>query len=123
MEGRLMALGEGGLPYALRVMCDGVVETLGKMSFDEKMQTNFTAHPKTHLSTGKLYGFGYQVREVERGKLLSFFFVFGVRCFWSAIYSVLPRSHFRFVGGSLKNPFLFFSTQGLERRTDLGGVQ
>lgn len=56
-----MALNEGGLPYGLRVMCEGVIETLGKMSFDGQMKTAFTAHPKEHVSTGKLYGFGYQV--------------------------------------------------------------
>eukprot|EP00752_Nemacystus_decipiens_P007044 g6317.t1 len=59
--GRLMALCEGGLPYALRVMCEGVIETLGVLSFDGKMQTSFTAHPKKDVSTGKLYGFGYQM--------------------------------------------------------------
>lgn len=56
-----MALCEGGLPYALRVMCEGVIETLGKMSFEGEMKTAFTAHPKAHISSGKLYGFGYQV--------------------------------------------------------------
>lgn len=58
-----MALSEGGLPYALRVACEGVIETIGKLSFDGKMDTAFTAHPKKHVSTGKLYGFGYQVGE------------------------------------------------------------
>ncbi|CAM9134879.1 unnamed protein product [Pylaiella littoralis] len=59
--GSLMALGEGGLPYALRVMCDGVFETIGQASFDGQMKTVFTAHPKKDPSTGKLYGFAYQL--------------------------------------------------------------
>lgn len=58
-----MALCEGGLPYALRVMCEGVIETLGVLSYEGKMQTAFTAHPKKDIATGKLYGFGYQVGE------------------------------------------------------------
>eukprot|EP00903_Cladosiphon_okamuranus_P013500 g12574.t1 len=59
--GRLLALSEGGLPYALRVMCEGVIETIGKLSFEGKMDTAFTAHPKLHVSSGKLYGFGYSL--------------------------------------------------------------
>lgn len=56
-----MALQEAGLPYALRVMCDGAIETLGRTSFEGKLDTPFTAHPKKDPATGKLYGFGYQV--------------------------------------------------------------
>eukprot|EP00903_Cladosiphon_okamuranus_P013499 g12573.t1 len=59
--GRLLALAEGGLPYALRVMCEGVIETIGKLSFEGKMDTAFTAHPKLHVSSGKLYGFGFSL--------------------------------------------------------------
>ncbi|CAM9773413.1 unnamed protein product [Ascophyllum nodosum] len=58
--GRLLALGEGGIPYALRVMCDGVIETIGKVNFEGQLGTPFTAHPKRDPATGKLYGFGYQ---------------------------------------------------------------
>ncbi|CAM9253945.1 unnamed protein product, partial [Scytosiphon promiscuus] len=60
--GRLLALNEGGMPYALRVMCDGIIETIGQKPFegDSKMKTAFTAHPKKDASTGKMYGFGYQ---------------------------------------------------------------
>eukprot|EP00752_Nemacystus_decipiens_P006247 g5634.t1 len=59
--GRLMALCEGGLPCAMRVTDAGVVETLGVLPFGGKMRTPFTAHPKKDLSTGKLYGFGFQL--------------------------------------------------------------
>ncbi|CAM9218487.1 unnamed protein product [Scytosiphon promiscuus] len=58
--GRLHALSEGGLPYALRVMCDGVVETIGQATFEGQMKSSFTAHPKKHPTTGKLHAFGYQ---------------------------------------------------------------
>lgn len=49
------------MPYALRMLCDGVIETIGKVSFDGELKTPFTAHPKKDPATGKLYGFGYQV--------------------------------------------------------------
>lgn len=53
--GRLLALHEGDLPYVLRVLCDGVVETLGRASLqltDAKGRptrpplASLTAHPK-----------------------------------------------------------------------------
>ena len=56
-----MALVENALPYALRVMCDGVIETMGKATFEGEMKNPFTAHPKKDPATGKLYAFGYQV--------------------------------------------------------------
>lgn len=56
-----MALWEAGLPYAVKMMCDGVIETMGQMVFDGKLKTPFTAHPKLDQATGKLYGFGYKV--------------------------------------------------------------
>lgn len=67
MIGRFMALAEGGMPYALRVLCDGMVETIGKSTFGGQLKTNFTAHPKKDPVTGKLYGFGYQVRNASWG--------------------------------------------------------
>lgn len=65
-----MALQEGGLPYALRIMCDGVLETIGEMTFDGELKSRFTAHPKKDPVTGKLYGFGYHV--CARSELLRF---------------------------------------------------
>lgn len=56
-----MALNEGGMPYALRVMCDGMLETIGRVSFDGALNGKFTAHPKKDPSSGKLYAFGYKV--------------------------------------------------------------
>lgn len=56
-----MACWEGGLPYGLKMMCDGLVETIGEMVFDGSLKNPFTAHPKRDPVTGKLYGFGYQV--------------------------------------------------------------
>lgn len=44
-------------------MCDGVVETIGQLTFEGQMKAPFTAHPKKHPTTGKLHAFGYQVRQ------------------------------------------------------------
>ena len=52
--GRLMALEEAALPYALRVMCDGMVEAMGKATFEGDMKSPFTAHPKKDPAIGKL---------------------------------------------------------------------
>ena len=57
-----MALNESGMPYGLRVMCDGMLETVGRVSFEGELKSAFTAHPKKDPSNGKLYGFGYQVK-------------------------------------------------------------
>lgn len=57
-----MAMWEGGLPYAVKMMCDGVVETIGEATFGGNLKVPFTAHPKQDPVTGKLYGIGYQVR-------------------------------------------------------------
>ena len=73
---KLLALHEGDLPYVLRVACDGVLETVGRLSDfsstkekegnDEKkekktMRHPFTAHPKVDPATGELFGIGYNV--------------------------------------------------------------
>ncbi len=42
----------------LRVACEGVVETLGRMGFEGKLQHSFTAHPKVDPKTGELFFFG-----------------------------------------------------------------
>ena len=59
--GRLLALHETDMPYSLRVLCDGMLETIGSLTFDGKLQTPFAAHPKTCPSSGYMYSFGYQV--------------------------------------------------------------
>ena len=49
---RLMALEEGDVPYQLRVACAGLIETLGRVTYDGKLQHAFTAHPKVDAKTG-----------------------------------------------------------------------
>lgn len=59
---KLLALNEGDLPYEVRVMCEGLVETVGRMSGLKKdgWDAPFTAHPKLCPKTGELAFFGYR---------------------------------------------------------------
>eukprot|EP00899_Mesostigma_viride_P000133 jgi/Mesvir1/1011/Mv17545-RA.1 len=57
----LLALNEGDLPYALRVLMDGELETLGLQSYGGKLKHNVTAHPKVDAETGELFFFGYNM--------------------------------------------------------------
>lgn len=59
-HGRLLALNEGDKPYALRVLEDGDLQTLGLMDYDKRLTHSFTAHPKVDPVTGEMFTFGYQ---------------------------------------------------------------
>eukprot|EP00252_Welwitschia_mirabilis_P023620 TRINITY_DN672_c0_g1_i1.p1 TRINITY_DN672_c0_g1~~TRINITY_DN672_c0_g1_i1.p1 ORF type:complete len:495 (+),score=76.24 TRINITY_DN672_c0_g1_i1:107-1591(+) len=59
-HGKLLALHEGDKPYALRILEDGDLQTLGLMDYGEKLAHNFTAHPKVDPLTGEMFTFGYQ---------------------------------------------------------------
>ncbi len=52
---RLLALHEGDLPYHIRLACEGVVETVGRV-VDDDMESPFTAHPKVCPVTGRWCG-------------------------------------------------------------------
>ncbi|CAG9463470.1 unnamed protein product [Pedinophyceae sp. YPF-701] len=61
---RLLALHEGDLPYHLRVACDGVLDTVGRLQVRGacgKWELAFTAHPKVDPVTGECHFFGYRV--------------------------------------------------------------
>eukprot|EP00850_Spirogloea_muscicola_P009029 SM000050S16954 [mRNA] locus=s50:20827:28162:+ [translate_table: standard] len=49
----LYALHEGDKPYALRVLADGELETLGREDYDGQLTGSFTAHPKLDPDTGE----------------------------------------------------------------------
>lgn len=53
--GRLLALCEGGFPYAIT----RELETIGPEDFDGRLTTSMTAHPKQDPITGELHFFGY----------------------------------------------------------------
>jgi carotenoid cleavage dioxygenase len=59
--GRILALGEVGLPYEL----DGGAETLRQFDFDGALRSNMTAHPKLDPRTGELFFFGYDFGPVN----------------------------------------------------------
>ena len=44
--GKLLALHEQDLPYGLRVLCNGVIETIGRETYGLNLDSHFTAHPK-----------------------------------------------------------------------------
>lgn len=50
---RLLALSEGDLPYAVRLMCDGLLEAVGRVTVSGPVGKSFTAHPKLDAVTGK----------------------------------------------------------------------
>ncbi|KAI0523627.1 hypothetical protein KFK09_006023 [Dendrobium nobile] len=58
--GRLYALGESDLPYAVRMSPeDGDITTLGRCDFEGKLSMGMTAHPKKDPATGELFAFRY----------------------------------------------------------------
>ncbi|XP_006647756.2 9-cis-epoxycarotenoid dioxygenase NCED1, chloroplastic [Oryza brachyantha] len=58
--GRLYALGESDLPYAVRVDPDtGEVTTHGRCDFGGRLVMGMTAHPKKDPVTGELFAFRY----------------------------------------------------------------
>ncbi|KAI3498165.1 hypothetical protein L1887_33934 [Cichorium endivia] len=56
---KLLALSEGDKPYAIKVMEDGDLQTLGLMDYDKRLSHTFTAHPKIDPITGEMFTFGY----------------------------------------------------------------
>jgi carotenoid 9,10(9',10')-cleavage dioxygenase 1 len=61
--GRMLALHEGDAPYWIRIACEGLVETIGRVSYGGKLQHAFTAHPKIDPVTKELFAFGYSVEK------------------------------------------------------------
>ncbi|CAK9212803.1 unnamed protein product [Sphagnum troendelagicum] len=58
---KLLALYEGDKPYAIRVLEDGDLETIGQEDYGGKLTNNFTAHPKIDPVTGEMFGMCYDV--------------------------------------------------------------
>lgn len=58
--GRILALNEGFMPYALRVLCDGAMETLGRVVY-EGYEGPMTAHPKLHAPSGSMIYVNYSL--------------------------------------------------------------
>uniref|UniRef100_A0A7S3A0T4 9-cis-epoxycarotenoid dioxygenase n=1 Tax=Rhodosorus marinus TaxID=101924 RepID=A0A7S3A0T4_9RHOD len=60
---KVLALGEVGAPYNLRMLCNGIVETLGAVSTNIDGSTSFTAHPKIDPDSDEMVTFGYNVEK------------------------------------------------------------
>uniref|UniRef100_A0A2N9I0T9 carotenoid 9,10-dioxygenase n=1 Tax=Fagus sylvatica TaxID=28930 RepID=A0A2N9I0T9_FAGSY len=58
-HGKLLALQEIDKPYALQVLEDGDLQTLGMLDYDNRLTHSFTAHPKVDPFTGEMFTFGY----------------------------------------------------------------
>ncbi|KAJ4762164.1 9-cis epoxycarotenoid dioxygenase [Rhynchospora pubera] len=59
-DGRLYALGEPDLPYAVHVdPITGEVSTLGRQDFSGRLKMGMTAHPKKDSVTGETFAFRY----------------------------------------------------------------
>ncbi|KAK4738236.1 hypothetical protein R3W88_001933 [Solanum pinnatisectum] len=58
-HGKLLALSEADKPYALKVLEDGDLQTLGMLDYDKRLTHSFTAHPKVDPVTGEMFTFGY----------------------------------------------------------------
>lgn len=132
--GKLLALHEGDLPYALRIACNGIVSTLGRMTFGGNLeQKTFTAHPKVDPQTGELFSFSYSVEKApylwfhrldRNGKVLASFPVPGMRGPIMMHDCALTERHMLFIEAPLffkpeeimksgTLPFVFEKTQNL----------
>lgn len=57
---RLLVLHETDKPYAMKVLEDGDLQTLGLENYEQRLQHPFTAHPKLDSTTGEMFLFAYQ---------------------------------------------------------------
>ncbi|KAI5390191.1 Dixin [Lathyrus oleraceus] len=78
---KLLALSEGDKPYAIKILEDGDLQTLGMLDYDKRLGHNFTAHPKVDPFTGEMFTLGYShtapyvtYREMVKNKTLIFSF-------------------------------------------------
>lgn len=58
--GQLLALWEGGAPHALRAP---ELETIGVQTYNDKLSSPFTAHPKVDPVSGEMMFYGYSLGE------------------------------------------------------------
>ncbi|KAI5390187.1 Dixin [Lathyrus oleraceus] len=91
---KLLALSEGDKPYAIKILEDGDLQTLGMLDYDKRLGHNFTAHPKVDPFTGEMFTLGYShtapyvaYREMVKNKTL----IFSFDSTKKARFGVLPR--------------------------------
>lgn len=57
--GKLFALYESDIPYAIKLAPNGDIITIGSHNFDENLSINMTAHPKIDPNTNEVFAFRY----------------------------------------------------------------
>ncbi|KAL6533671.1 ccd4,nced4 [Orobanche hederae] len=59
--GKLFALWEADLPYAIKLTSEGDIITLGRHTLGNNNLVNMTAHPKVDPHTGEVFAFSYTI--------------------------------------------------------------